>query len=339
MTIVTATPATQSVTDLPLPNQVYLEVVNRCNSLCTTCPLTFAPHEAAHTLTWDEFCRITDQFPRLDRVVLHGIGEPLMNPDLARMIRHLKDRGAYVLFNSNAILLNGRRVDPLIESGLDELRVSIDGATPETYLKMRGVKAFPKVIANVRRFILRRNQRGVPTPRVSFWMTGVRENIHELPDLIEVAAGAGIDEVYLQRMTYFGDGLATADQAIYRSEDADLLAIIDRVEQRARELGIRFSGAGEVHPRENLSAGTEAAPWRGCRRPWKLTYLTANGNALPCCIAPFTGAPYDSLILGNVVGSSVAEVWNGEGYRRFREAHQTDTPPEACRGCGLRWSL
>ncbi len=324
---------------VPVPKQLYLEVINRCNSRCATCPLTFDPHEVAHALTWAEFLRITDQFPALERVVLHGIGEPLMNPALPRMIRHLKDRGAYVLFNSNAILLNGKRVDALIESGLDEIRVSVDGATPETYFKLRGVKAFPRVIANVRRFIERRQELGVGWPRISLWMTGVRANLAELPELIELAAEIGVDEVYLQRMTYFGEGLATADQAIYRTEDPELLALIDRAERRANELGLRFSGAGEVHPRESLDADHADHPWQDCRRPWRLTYITANGNVLPCCIAPFTGVPYREILLGNVQESSVAEVWNGASYRAFRQAHMSDQPPSPCRGCGLRWSL
>ncbi len=324
---------------LPLPKQLYLEVINRCNSRCATCPLTFHPHEAAHALEWSEFLRITDQFSVLERVVLHGIGEPLMHPDLVRMIRHLKDRGAYVLFNSNAILLNGKRVDALIESGLDEIRVSVDGATPETYFRLRGVRAFPKVIANIRAFMTRREELAATRPRVSLWMTGVRENIAELPHLIELAAQLGVAEVYLQRMTYFGEGLAIAGQAIYRSEDPALRALIERVEQRARELGVRFAGTGEVHPGESLRADDSERPWQGCRRPWRLIYITANGNALPCCIAPFTGVPYEEIILGNVNDTSVAEVWNGEGYRAFRAAHVSDQPPAPCEGCGLRWSL
>lgn len=71
-----------------------------------------------------------EQFPVLERAVLHGVGEPLLNRDLPRMVAHLKSRGVYVLFNTNATLLTedwGRR---LIEAGLDELRVSVDGADP-----------------------------------------------------------------------------------------------------------------------------------------------------------------------------------------------------------------
>ena len=61
---------------------------------------------------WDLFTSIVDQFPNVARVVLHGVGEPMMVKELPKMIRYLKDRGTYVLFNTNGTLLtekNGRR--------------------------------------------------------------------------------------------------------------------------------------------------------------------------------------------------------------------------------------
>src|SRR5579872_4278050 len=135
-------PAVPAAVDVPIPSsdahldnprELYVEVTNRCNSLCVTCPLTFEPQEQEHYLTFEEFTGLVDQFPDLHRVVLQGIGEPLMNRDLARMIRHLKDHGVYVVFNTNAILLYPRRQVELVDSGLDELRVSCDSSTPETY--------------------------------------------------------------------------------------------------------------------------------------------------------------------------------------------------------------
>src|SRR5690348_15602869 len=81
--------------DEPLenPRELYIEVTNRCNSLCVTCPLTFSPQEAEHYLTFEEFTALVDQFAGLRRVVLQGIGEPLLNRHLASMIRYLKTRG------------------------------------------------------------------------------------------------------------------------------------------------------------------------------------------------------------------------------------------------------
>src|SRR5260370_18006876 len=117
----------------PLPRSLSLETTSRCNSLCETCILTFGGREPQKDLGWDEFRRVVDQFPALDRVLLHGIGEPLLNRDLIRMIIHLKKYGATVLFNSNVITLGPRLRQELIESGLDELPVSRDASTPAPY--------------------------------------------------------------------------------------------------------------------------------------------------------------------------------------------------------------
>src|SRR3989441_11707314 len=116
----------------PLPRSLYLETTSRCNSLCETCILTFGGREPQKDLAWEEFRRVVDRFPVLERVLLHGIGEPLLNRDLPRMVTHLKGRGATVLFNSNAITLNQRLGRALVDAGLDELRVSLDGTTAST---------------------------------------------------------------------------------------------------------------------------------------------------------------------------------------------------------------
>ena len=78
----------------PLPRSLYLETTSRCNSLCETCILTFGGREPAKDLGWNEFRAVVDQFPALERVLLHGIGEPLLNRELVPMVAHLKARGA-----------------------------------------------------------------------------------------------------------------------------------------------------------------------------------------------------------------------------------------------------
>ncbi len=68
-------------------------------------------------------------------------------------------------------------------------------------------------------------------------------------------------------------------------------------------------------------------------------YFTANGRALPCCIAPFSQAGYENYTLGDATQQSLREIWNGEAYRDFRAGLQSGDPPKCCAGCGLRWSL
>src|SRR5882762_11986023 len=70
------------------PVCLYLETTNRCNLLCTTCPRTFEDLEPPGDMSWDLFTRIVDQVPKISRVVLHGVGEPMMVRELPRMIAY-----------------------------------------------------------------------------------------------------------------------------------------------------------------------------------------------------------------------------------------------------------
>lgn len=323
------------------PVCLYLETTNRCNLLCTTCPRTFEDLEPPGDLRWDLFTNIVDQFPNIARVVLHGVGEPMMVRNLPRMIRYLKDRGAYVLFNTNGTLLTARKGAELIDSGLDELRVSLDAAEPEAFRLVRGKPFFDRILRNVRAFRAMQRERGAVAPRVSLWLTGLKETIEQLADFVRLAHRMDVPEVYLQRLVYFpdGQGLARAGSALFGEAAGDDTRLIAEAEALAHDLGIRFNASGATDPATSVKRGNEQQPWSLCRRPWTLMYFTAHGRAIPCCIAPFSMRGYDGFTLGDATQQSLREIWNGPRYRDFRRALLTDRPPPACAGCGLRWSL
>lgn len=322
------------------PDELYLEVTNRCNLRCRTCPQFFGMAERFHDLSWERFLQITDQFLRLRRVVLHGIGEPLLNPDLGRIIRHLKTRGAYVLFNSNGLLLRGRKAQDLAGSGLDELRISMDGGTPATYQAVRGIDGFDRILGNLRRFHVLKLAAGVESPRVSLWLTGMKMTVQDLPALVRVAAVNHVREVYLQRLVHSERGIATKDQALFGRADEDDRVAVAAAMRLGQELGVALRGSGELGPADLMDQPQAGeAPWRGCHRPWRLMYVTSNGTVLPCCIAPFTGVPHATLALGDLNRQTVAEVWAGAAYQDWRGAMLDGQPPTACKGCGVAWSL
>jgi radical SAM protein with 4Fe4S-binding SPASM domain len=107
----------------------------------------------------------------------------------------------------------------------------------------------------------------------------------------------------------------------------------------AKELGVFFCASGATEPQVSIKKRKDDSPWSLCRRPWSLMYITANGQALPCCIAPFSMRGYDSFTLGNATQQTMREIWNGEKYQDFRRALLSPHPPAACSNCGLRWSL
>jgi radical SAM protein with 4Fe4S-binding SPASM domain len=286
---------------------------------------------------------ITGQLPELEQIFLHGIGEPLLNQDLSEIIRHLKGRDVYVVFNSNGILLSGQRQHDLIRAGLDELRISLDAASSHGYRKIRNSDKFEQVVENLRSFIRLQKRQGVTHPKLSLWFLGTRDNISELPGFVKLAAEIGIGEVYLQRLVYFQDGegygLARHAKTLQGATDGSSELVLKSQDMAVR-LGIQFNASGLSEPVESLrgEAGAEL-PWRKCYRPSTLMYITANGNVLPCCISPFSSVDYDSIILGNAFKEPLAEIWSGSRYRSFRRQHQSATAPKCCRGCGVQWSL
>ncbi len=325
------------------PVCLYLEVTNRCNLLCTTCPRTYAELEPPADLSWDLFTTIVDQLPHLARAVLHGVGEPMLVKNLPEMVGYLKARGVYVLFNTNGTVMNERNGRALIEAGLDELRVSLDASTRESYIAVRGKDYFNRILRNVRRFRAMQEREGHARPRVSAWLTGLRETIAELPAFVSVAADIGVKEVYLQRLVYFDQdaiGLARPDQALFERMNAEEAHHLEAAETLARSLGMTFSASGAAsEPGMSLERKPGSNPWSLCGRPWTVMYITANGRALPCCIAPFSQHGYENYTLGNATRDSLQDIWNGAAYREFRQALRSDQPPQACANCGMRWSL
>src|SRR5271170_1863596 len=325
------------------PVCLYLETTNRCNLLCTTCPRTYEELEPPADMSWELFRTIVDQIPNLQRAVLHGVGEPMLVKHLPRMVRYLKDRGSYVLFNTNGTVLNDKNGRALIAAELDELRVSFDAANAKSYLAIRGKNYFNRILKNVRAFRELQEREGHTKPRVSAWLTGLRETIEELPDFVGVAAEAGVKEVHLQRLVFFNDkaiGMARPDQALYEKLTQDESVHIDRATALAKSLGVTFSASGGAsEPGISLKRNDAGSPWSLCRRPWTVMYFTANGRALPCCIAPFSQRGYENYTLGDATQQSLREIWSGPAYSEFRKALKSNRPADACASCGLRWSL
>ena len=331
-----------------MPVCLYLEVTNRCNLLCETCPRTFEALEPPADMSMDLFRSIVDQVPNVSRVVLHGVGEPMLVKHLPEMIRHLKQpgrgasgRGTHVLFNTNGTLLAPRKHREIMDTGLDELRVSLDAAEAATFLKVRGKDMFDRIVRNVAAFTNLQAALGATKPVVSLWLTGLKETVDQLPEFVRLAARIGVKEVHLQRLVFDdqGFGMARLDSSLFEQTRADEEAVIADAQAIGRDLGVTLDASGATEPGLSLKRAADDKPWATCRRPWSLMYFTAHGRALPCCIAPFSARGYETYTLGDATQQSLREIWNSPAYRDFRTGLVGDAPPKPCQGCGLRWSL
>ena len=249
--------------------------------------------------------------PNIARVVLHGVGEPMLVKDLPRMIRYLKDRGAYVLFNTNGTVLSARNGRKIADAGLDELRVSLDAADARTFKIIRGKDYFNRIVRNVRAFMAQQAQEGLERPKVSLWLTGLKLTTAQLPAIVRIAADIGVREVYLQRLVYFEHaaiGNGRPDQALFERMTAEETALLAEAQTLAASLGIQFHASGACEPEASVRGTTSDKPWSLCGRPWTVMYFNANGRALPYCIAPFAQRGYEHYTLGDATQQSLAPI-------------------------------
>ena len=213
-------------------------------------------------MSWELFTSIVDQVPDVARVVLHGVGEPMMVKALPRMIRYLKDRGIYVLFNTNGTLLAPKKHQELIDTGLDELRVSLDAADAKTFLAVRGKNFFDRIVRNVRQLHRVAAATGIEAPRVSLWLTGLKETIEQLPAFVRLAATMGVREVHLQRLVYRRQRLrhgAPGIVAVRADARGRKPHAIEDAAALARDLGVTLDASGATEPGLSLKQQRRSA--------------------------------------------------------------------------------
>jgi MoaA/NifB/PqqE/SkfB family radical SAM enzyme len=206
---------------------------------------------------------------------------------------------------------------------------------------VRGKDFFDRIVRDVGKFTAFKRQVGATTPRVSLWLTGMKETVEQLPEFVRLAAGMGVNEVHLQRLVFddAGFGLAKKEFSLFETTRDDEQESIDAAIKLGAELGVVLDASGATEPGLSLKRAADDKPWATCRRPWSLMYFTAHGRALPCCIAPFSARGYENYTLGDATQQSLREIWNSPAYQDFRTGLLSETPPTPCQGCGLRWSL
>lgn len=174
------------VNDFPL--HIDIESTNACNLRCTMCPRNFMTEKIGY-IEWDLFQKIIDEGARhrLPSIKLNYRGEPLLHPQLTEMVFYAKKKGIIeVQFNTNGLTLNEKKIEELIDSGLDRIIFSIDGATKKTYEMIRTGSNYERVANNVKTLVKMRNKKGSKRPLVRVQMVKMKENDHELQDFLRM---------------------------------------------------------------------------------------------------------------------------------------------------------
>lgn len=144
------------------PSLVRIETTNACNAKCIICPHKDLQRKIRQ-IDDDLFIRAIDECAenRCPEVHLHNFGEPLLDRSLADRVRYAKSKEiAKVKIFTNGSLLTRQRGRALIDAGLDEIKISFDGATREEFERIRYPLKYNDVVRNVRSLVEERDKAG-----------------------------------------------------------------------------------------------------------------------------------------------------------------------------------
>ena len=195
--------------------KVYIEPTNLCNLDCRTCMRNIWDEQSGQMSEelYDRILENIHQFSPLPSIFFSGIGEPLFHKRTVDWVAKAKAMGIKVELITNGTLLNAKRSRQLIDSGLDTIWISIDGATPESYDDVRLGAELPKVIENIS--LLRRLRKGGhhPQPVIGIAFVAMRRNIHELPEIIRLGRRLGAKRFMVSNVLPYSEDMQ--EQTLY----------------------------------------------------------------------------------------------------------------------------
>jgi len=295
-----------------LPNKLVVDINNVCDLKCPLCPTGRGDKGAPRGfMKFGDFTKVLDELgPYLTKVELYNWGEPLLHRELIDMIRYAKEKKVPVVISTNLNALSPQKAQALIETKIDKIFVSCDGASPETYSKYRIGGDYYNVLSNIRLLQEAKQKLRNQYTRIILLFHVFRHNEHEIEQFKELAAQLGVEYRINRMRTDMGKEVhEEAEDAVERDQDW--------IPQNPRY------SAFDLEKKEKKE-------YVRCRELWKTAVVNWDGTVLPCCAV--YGHRY---AFGNVLESPFRSIWNNERYRLARKEvrNRVQTSPTICHIC------
>jgi len=304
----------------PTPRWIQLECTTKCNLKCIMCEYSYLTGKG-EDLSFEKFRHIVDSFPNLRTIDMTGIGEAFLNRDFLRTLEHLKSKSINVTFNDNFTLLTPKIAEKLISMQIDEIVISLDGATKETYESIRVGANFEKVTANIKNLVKLKNKMNSELPKLGIICTISNENIHEAPLMVDLAKSLNCWLKLSNVKTFEETKKLSID-----INDKKTKRIFEQTREKAREMGVQVS-----------FRHFSKRPIQKCNYPWKTCYITYNGFVYPCSYITHSKSRESRVkwSFGNIFEADFNEIWRSKKAKKFREKIRKGKVPTICTDCQI----
>ncbi|MEW5894767.1 MAG: radical SAM protein [Candidatus Omnitrophota bacterium] len=292
--------------EAPKPLFLHLEPTGACNLQCVMCPRAKSITRQLGHMPFELFERICLEVDPVF-VAFVGFGEPLLHPEIVDMVKWCVRHKKITRISTNATVLDSSLSRRLIEAGLHQIWFSFDSPDKENFEKIRKGADFEKVISNISDFMTIRKKLG-SRMAVTMNFTLIRENMHELPRMLQFA----YEKMHIKptfARSYGYDIQAQQDRTVH--DETEISGYIKEALGMAASMGL-----GDVKHNLETILNDIAHPLKEgpCYFPYYVVAVSCDGKISPCCLF------YDyQMDVGDLNRCSFDEIWNGRQYKKFRK--------------------
>lgn len=279
---------------LGYPSALVVEPTNTCNLSCVLCPTGagWLRHPQGR-MDFAAFCRLIDEAgPYLDRVAFWNWGEPFLHSKVIDMVRYVRQWPVWVQTCTNGHFFSDHTfAREVVESGLDQVIISMDGSTTKSIQQYRGHHAsVDKILEGIHNLASARESIGETSPRIEVQFLVMRHNQDEIEIARAMAADAGADRFYCKTINL-------------RPEDLESFGSLLPDAPEFRRFDVSSDGQWSIR----------GMPTGICPYVYETAVVIWDGSLLPCCFDA-----EEAILLGNAFKDGLWRAWNSNLFRSFR---------------------
>ena len=241
------------------------------------------------------------------------------------MINYATKKGSFVSMDSNATIMNKQIIKKLLETDLDSLSISIDGANQKIYGKIRKGGNLNIVLSNLKELIKQRNEKN-SSLKIFVAIVVQRDNIKNLIETIKLLDSFGVDEINPVPIVEYD--IKEYEKFTLKNSINELQKVCENILKLKLKSKLNYDFIMKYL--KDAKKGNIEYQKEPCYVPWYSTYITWEGDVLPCCYF------YDKqLCFGNVFKEDFKKIWNNKKYKNFRKSMSTIRKFRVCQTC--RW--
>lgn len=281
-----------------MPYELIIDPSNICNLHCQLCPVGLNKEgRDRRNLDFQDFKLILDELGEyLINLHLYNWGEPFLNKDIFKMIEYAKKFRIKVIISSNLNYYDDNFGRQMVESGLDKLIVSLDGADREAVSGYQNGNDYNKVINNMKNLVLLKEELKSKKPFIQWRFLVTRYNEAQIKEAREIAKSIGINCFELAKI---------------RCEMGD--EVLKNSLQQYESVCV-FLPVNQYYSLYNYKTGQKKKIKKECSFLWSRTVINSDLGVSPCC-AIFS-SKFD---FGNLRENSFKEIWNNSMYQKARK--------------------